>query len=88
MTPLPGPFASGELVILIAEDDPVIRNLVRISLQREGYFILAAGDGTEALTLSREFKGRIEMLLSDIQMPNMDGIALQKQINEERPGIK
>jgi CheY-like chemotaxis protein len=73
---------------LIAEDDVMVRNVVRIALEEEGYFVLAAGDGEQALSLSRQFPGTIHALLSDVEMPNLDGLELRKIILTERPGIK
>jgi DNA-binding response OmpR family regulator len=73
---------------LIAEDEVMVRNVVRIALEEEGYFVLAAGDGEQALFLSRQFPGVIHALLSDVKMPNLDGLELRKKILTERPGIK
>jgi two-component system cell cycle sensor histidine kinase/response regulator CckA len=78
----------GRTVVLIAEDDVMVRNLARVALEDEGYFVLAAGDGEQALFLSRQFPGTIHALLSDVKMPNLDGLELRKTILAERPGIK
>lgn len=75
-------------MILIAEDDVVIRNVARIVLEAEGYFILTAGDGEQALFLSRQYPGIIHALLSDINMPNMEGLELRKRILTERSEIR
>jgi two-component system cell cycle sensor histidine kinase/response regulator CckA len=82
------PVHPDQTVVLIAEDEVLIRNIVRIALENEGYFVLAACDGEEALTISRAYAGLIHMLLSDIKMPRIDGLELRKQILAERPGIK
>jgi CheY-like chemotaxis protein len=78
----------GRTVVLIAEDEVLIRNLTRMILEEEGYFVLAAANGEEALSLSRRLPGTIHVLLSDVKMPNMDGLELRKTILAERPGIK
>jgi two-component system, cell cycle sensor histidine kinase and response regulator CckA len=75
-------------IILLAEDDVVVRNSARLLLQAEGHEVLVATDGQEALKLSREYQGPIEMLLTAVKMPGMDGLALVAQIVKERPGIK
>ena len=75
-------------IILVAEDEVVVRNFVRLLLQRDGHEVLVATDGYEALELSRQYCGTIDMLLTDITMPRMDGFALVEQIVKERPGIK
>jgi CheY-like chemotaxis protein len=75
-------------VILVVDDEPVVRNIVRALLQAEGYFVLAACDGKEALELSRSFSGTIHALVSDIQMPHLTGVELRETILRERPDIK
>jgi CheY-like chemotaxis protein len=82
------PANPDQTVLLIAEDEVIIRNIARIVLEGEGYFILAAGDGAEALEISRKFPGPIHALLSDVRMPNKDGLQLREEILIERPGIK
>jgi two-component system, cell cycle sensor histidine kinase and response regulator CckA len=79
---------SHRIVVLIADDDPVIRNFTRLVLEREGYFVLAANDGEEALALSRYFSGTIHVLLTDVQMPRLDGPELRKRLLIERPDTK
>jgi CheY-like chemotaxis protein len=56
-------------------------------LEAEGYFILTAHDGEEALHISREFPGTIHGVLSDVRMPKMDGMEFRERILVERPGI-
>ena len=70
------------------DDAPLIRNVARIVLEREGYFVLSAANGEEALYLSRTFPVRIHLLLSDVKMPRMDGWQLRERVMEERPGTK
>jgi two-component system, cell cycle sensor histidine kinase and response regulator CckA len=82
------PAQPGQTVVLIAEDEVMLRNMVRTALEEEGYFVLAAGDGEQALTLSRQFPSTIHALLTDIKMPSLDGLELRKTILTERPGIK
>jgi DNA-binding response OmpR family regulator len=76
---------SGGAVILLAEDEPVVRNFVRAALSSAGYYVLAACDGAEALRLSRAYEGVIDLVLSDVKMPNMTGPDLEKMIKKERP---
>ena len=80
------PDRSDQCVILVAEDDVLVLNVARITLERVGCFVLTAENGHEALFLSRQYSGRIHLLLSDIQMPRLDGIELARQIQKERPG--
>ncbi len=66
----------------------MVRNMACIALEDEGYLVLSAGDGEQALSVSRQFPGTIHALLSDVKMPNLDGLELRKTILTERPGIK
>jgi two-component system cell cycle sensor histidine kinase/response regulator CckA len=75
-------------VILVAEDDVVVRNLINTVLTRSGYTVLLACDGIEAMQLSRCHTGQIDLLLSDITMPRMDGVDLVKRMRHERPRLK
>ena len=75
-------------VILVADDEALIRNLVTLLLQQEGYFVLSAADGHEGLELSRKYPGKIDLLIMDVTMPRMNGTDLCGHLLEERPGIK
>ena len=71
-----------------AYDEVMIRNLLTILLQDEGYFVLSAPDGQEALELSRAYPGAIDLLVTDVKMPRLTCIDLCSCLLEERPGIK
>ena len=75
-------------VVLLVDDNVLVRNLVRLSLQSAGFDVVAAADGIEALALSRNYPARIDVLLTDFDMPNLDGISLAEQIKMERPDIQ
>ncbi len=75
-------------VILVAEDDVVVRNLINTVLTRCGYTVLLACDGIEATQISSRYTGRIDLLLSDVTMPRMGGVQLVKRLREDRPGLK
>jgi CheY-like chemotaxis protein len=75
-------------VILVADDEALIRNLVTLLLQHEGYFVLSAADGHEGLELSRKYPGPIDLVITDVQMPRLNGTDLCAHLIEERPGIK
>jgi len=78
----------GRETILLVEDDPSVRSLVRQVLESDGYAVLTASTGAEGLRLSREYRGRIRMLVTDVVMPGMNGRALADGIERDRPGIK
>ena len=79
---------SDRTVILLADDEVLIRDVASKVLQSAGYFVLAANDGEDALNISRHFPGTIHALLSDVNMPNLDGLELREQILLERPETK
>jgi len=82
------PSRPDQTVILVVDDEVMIRNITRVVLEQEGYFILAAHDAEEALHLSEKFPGTIHAVLSDVMMPTIDGLQLSERILTERPGIK
>jgi len=74
-----------QVVVLLAEDDVVLRNIIRLTLERAGFRVLAAADGIEALTFSRKYCNRIDILLTDVDMPKLDGISLAEHVKKQRP---
>ena len=82
------PSIADQPVVLVADDEVTVCNVVRISLEAAGFFVLQANDGQQALKLSREFPDPIHLLVSDVMMPHLDGLALRDQILRERPAIK
>ncbi len=75
-------------VVLVAEDEELVRDLIHTILLRAGYSVLLASDGQEALELSRSYAGDIDILLSDVVMPGMSGVHLAESIRAERPAIR
>ncbi len=67
--------------ILIVDDDPVILKYVSGILADVDYHVLTASSGEAALQQSRDYKGHIDLLLSDFQMPVMSGIELATQMS-------
>ncbi len=78
----------GEGVILLAEDDASVRRLVVVELTRRGYTVLEAEDGRDALDLLLREKDRVDMLVTDVVMPRMNGADLAKEVGRVRPGLK
>jgi DNA-binding NtrC family response regulator len=74
--------------VLLVEDDNGIRKLLRYALNQRNFKVIEAGSGNAAIELSRAFDGNIELLLTDINMPGMDGIVLSETLLEERSGIR
>jgi PAS domain S-box-containing protein len=82
------PPATGRETLLLVEDEAGIRSMTRVYLESLGYKVLEAGDAREALQLSRQHQGTIEMLLTDVVMPGARGDALVRALVKERPGLK
>lgn len=75
-------------VILLVDDEEVIRNLVMHMLEEQGFVVHSASDGQEALELSRRHPGTIDLVITDVDMPRLKGTDLCPQLLKERPGIK
>jgi CheY-like chemotaxis protein len=73
--------------ILMAEDEEALRGLVRRALVDAGHDVVAAADGAEALDFLNGAGGRFDLLLADIKMPVMDGIALALAAARDYPGL-
>ncbi len=73
--------------ILLVEDEDDVRAVLRNSLRRDGYTILEASGGAEALEISKH-AGRIDLLLTDVVMPGMSGRDLADRLAGSRPGMK
>lgn len=78
----------GRETILLVEDDPSVRDLTELILRRHGYLVLSAENGREALRLTREHPGRIDLLLSDIVLPDISAVTLTEQLKRFHPRLK
>jgi two-component system chemotaxis sensor kinase CheA len=74
---------NSDIKILYAEDSNFFRNQVKEYLEDEGYSVIEAEDGLAGLELAKKFKDEISLVLTDIEMPNMDGFELTKKIRED-----
>ena len=77
-----------EIVVLLAEDDPTVRAMLERLLRQGGYDLLTAADGQEALQKADEHKGRIDILMADVQMPGMTGSDLAREMRRARPDLR
>jgi two-component system cell cycle sensor histidine kinase/response regulator CckA len=77
----------GEETILVVDDDPSIRSLIKDILQPLGYELFFADDGDEALKIIRK-KGPVDMVMTDVIMPNMNGRQLADIVLRDYPGVK
>ncbi|MEO6709512.1 MAG: ATP-binding protein, partial [Planctomycetota bacterium] len=83
----PFPRGHGELV-LVVDDEESIRRVTRAMLESNGYRVLLATSGEEALAIHREKHGQLQLILSDLMMPGMDGEALVKAIRAGDPNVR
>jgi len=81
---VPGKLGGHETILLV-EDSAPLRRLAQEVLAGQGYRVLEAADGMEALELSRTYEGHIDLLLTDIVMPRMRGTELAKRVAKQRP---
>ncbi len=73
--------------VLIAEDEKSIRDFIVINLKRSGYDVLEAENGKQAVDLFEKDKDSIDVVVLDIMMPEMDGVAVCKYIREKNAGV-
>jgi CheY-like chemotaxis protein len=78
----------GTETILLVEDDAAVRRLMKSVLERNGYAIVEAVDGAEAIDRFREHQDRIGLLVLDVIMPKKNGKEAYAAIKKERPGVK
>lgn len=76
---------SGKPVVLLAEDTNEIRHMVAGVLCNNGYCVLEAGDGIEALGISDAYPGNIDILITDLMMPRLSGMDLIRTLKQRRP---
>ncbi len=84
----PSEFVGGSETILIAEDEPALREMTRECLEIAGYTVLEAKDEYDAIHIAERHQEPIHMLLTDVVMPKMSGPALAQKVRESRAGIR
>jgi CheY-like chemotaxis protein len=78
----------GSETVLLVEDEAGVRTLARLVLEKEGYTVIEAHNGCDALLLSQQHAGSIHLMATDIVMPNMSGPEVAKQLMALRPDMK
>jgi len=78
----------GTETILLVEDDAFVRELARRALASHGFTVLTCGSGPEALTMAAQHEGTIDLLLTDVVMPGMNGRDLALRLAAIRPGLR
>jgi CheY-like chemotaxis protein len=85
---LRGPQPKGKETILVVEDEEIVRQLACEALDILGYTALSAGDADEALAIGKNYENRIDLLLTDVVLPQMDGKTLYERFSRIRPHTK
>jgi two-component system cell cycle sensor histidine kinase/response regulator CckA len=79
--------AGGQESILVCEDDPLVRDLLKLSLESAGYTVHAFGQAQDALAFAQDQPRVIDLLLTDVIMPNLNGKQLADRIHETLPDL-
>jgi CheY-like chemotaxis protein len=74
--------------ILLVEDEATVRSLAKRVLTQQGYRVLEASDGTVALRLAAGHVGEIDLVLTDVAMPNLGGRGMVEELRELSPGLR
>ncbi len=86
-TPIPAAASRGSETILLVEDEVPLRDAICAFLQSNGYEVLDAGSGIEAVRIVRQHTGTIDVILTDLVMPGMDGVELVNTIAPHYSGM-
>jgi two-component system cell cycle response regulator CpdR len=73
--------------ILVVDDEEAVRALIARGLSLDGHHVIMAGDGAEGMDVLTQYKGAFDLVLSDIRMPLMDGIAMALAAKRDYPGL-
>jgi CheY-like chemotaxis protein len=82
-----GRVAGGPETVLVAEDDPAVREIARRTLERAGYTVIVAENGREAVDRVRDHAGELDLALLDMVMPRMGGPEALELIRDIHPGL-
>ena len=82
------PIHPGDETVLLVEDEPEVRSLVQRILKTQGYTVVTAANPDEAVAVAREFKGVIQLLVTDVVMPGMSGLQLAERLLPTRPHMR
>jgi CheY-like chemotaxis protein len=74
--------------VLVVDDEPSLLRLVIMILKENGHTVLSASSGVEALMLYSSYRSEIHLVLTDVQMPGMNGIELARRLRALNPSVK
>ena len=80
-------MADNRPTVLVVDDEPVVRDVVKRILDRAGFRVYTANDGAEAIHLCNSFDHSVDVVLTEIDLPQMDGPELARELASHEPGI-
>lgn len=86
--PAPEPHTRGSEMVLLVEDQKEVREFLVDALRDQGYSVLAASSGEEAMGICERDGGRVDLVLSDVVMPNMSGAQLVAKLTQKHPRVR
>ena len=86
--PIQTEVLAGTETVLVVEDEPALCRLISVSLEKRGYTVLAAEDGTEAIRILENNRDDIDLVVSDIMMPKLNGLELREKAILVRPDLR
>ena len=78
----------GAETVLLAEDEDAVRKLARLALEMQGYTVVEAGTGADAVRVAETYPGPVHLLATDVVMPDLGGRDLAEAVRARRPGVK
>jgi PAS domain S-box-containing protein len=84
----PARAATASSVILVVEDEPVVRQFVAEVLRGSGHEVHVTGSAQEGIEIAAVLRGRLDLVITDVVMPQMDGVALAARIREQQPDVR
>ncbi len=84
----PEPPTGGSETVLVVEDDPAVRAIIRHALERIGYRVLVSGNAEDALAQAAAEAGPLPLLVTDVRLPGVDGPTLVMRLRRKHPGLR
>ena len=81
------PPARGTETVLLVEDEDAVRNIVKVALESQGYRLLVAASGEEAMNLAKAYKEPIALLIADVVLQELNGKEIARRLHKKRPGM-
>ena len=75
-------------MVLVIDDEPIVRQIARMALERKGYSVLEADDSLAALHIFKRHPGKIDLAILDLSMPGMSGEEMLPELKKIRPEVK